>query len=48
MEFGPGDIALIPPGHDAWITGNQQFVAIDITGIGHYAKPHTLIQNIFL
>jgi uncharacterized cupin superfamily protein len=38
-EFGPGDLASIPPGHDAWIVGNDSVVAIDITGMGNYAKP---------
>jgi mannose-6-phosphate isomerase-like protein (cupin superfamily) len=40
MEFGAGDLALIPPGHDAWVVGNEPWVAIDITGMGDYAKPH--------
>ncbi len=28
-EFGPGDIGLIPPGHDAWVIGHEPVVAID-------------------
>jgi len=39
-EFGPGDVTLIPPGHDAWVVGNEPVVVIDITGMGEYAKPH--------
>lgn len=39
MEFGQGDLALVPPGHDAWTVGNEPVVAIDITGMGDYAKP---------
>jgi hypothetical protein len=38
-EFGPGDISHIPPGHDAWVVGDEPVVAIDITGMGDYAKP---------
>lgn len=38
MEFGPGDIANIPPGHDAWVVGNEPVVAMDITGMADYAK----------
>ena len=38
-EFGPGDVLLIPPGHDAWVVGDDNVVAIDITGMGEYAKP---------
>jgi hypothetical protein len=28
-EFGPGDVGSIPPGHNAWIVGNEPFVSID-------------------
>jgi hypothetical protein len=28
-EFGPGDMGSIPPGHDAWIIGNEPFISID-------------------
>lgn len=31
-EFGPGDVGTIPPGHNAWIVGQEKFVAIDFTG----------------
>jgi hypothetical protein len=40
QEFGPGEISLLPPGHDAWVAGNEPVVVIDITGMGEYAKPH--------
>jgi mannose-6-phosphate isomerase-like protein (cupin superfamily) len=39
QEFGPGDAGVIPPGHDAWVVGNEPVVAIDISGMTHYAKP---------
>jgi uncharacterized cupin superfamily protein len=39
-EFGPGDIASIPPGHDAWVVGDEPVVGLDITGAGTWAKPH--------
>jgi mannose-6-phosphate isomerase-like protein (cupin superfamily) len=39
QEFGPGDVALIPPGHDAWVVGNDPVVVIDITGMANYAQP---------
>ena len=38
-EFGPGDVGLIPPGHDAWTVGSEPFVAIDYQGGALYAKP---------
>jgi quercetin dioxygenase-like cupin family protein len=31
MELKPGDFACIPPGHDAWVAGNEPFVAIDFS-----------------
>jgi len=37
-EFGPGDVSLIPPGHDAWVVGNEPVVIIDILGMANYAK----------
>lgn len=39
MEFGPGDVFYMPPGHDAWIVGTQRCVAFDVTGVAKYAKP---------
>jgi hypothetical protein len=38
-EFGPGDIGIIPPGHDAWVVGDEDVVIIDINGMTGYAKP---------
>ena len=37
-ECGPGDAAVIPPGHNAWVVGNQPVVTIDFTGLREYAK----------
>ena len=39
QEFGPGDVALIPPGHDAWVVGDHPVVFIDISGMVNYAQP---------
>jgi quercetin dioxygenase-like cupin family protein len=39
QEFGPGDFAIIPPGHDAWIIGDEPCVVIDWQGFADYAKP---------
>lgn len=39
VEVGPGDVAEIPPGHDAWIIGDEPFVGIDFQGGAGYAKP---------
>ena len=37
-EFGAGDFAVIPPGHDAWIVGDEPCVVIDWQGFAEYAK----------
>lgn len=37
-EFGPGDVSLIPPGHDAWVVGDGPVVLLDISGMRDYAK----------
>lgn len=37
-EYGPGDIAVIPPGHDAWTVGDEPAVGLDITGMVDSAK----------
>lgn len=38
QEFGPGEISIVPPGHDAWTVGNEPVIAIDISGMEHYAE----------
>ncbi len=30
MEFGPGDIAVMEPGHDAWVVGDEPNVLIEL------------------
>ena len=37
--FGPGDFMVCPPGHDAWIVGDEACVVIDWQGSATYAKP---------
>jgi quercetin dioxygenase-like cupin family protein len=37
-EFGPGDLMICPPGHDAWIVGQDACVVVDWAGFGDYAK----------
>ena len=38
-EIGPGDVAVIPAGHDAWTVGDEPCIAVDFTGVARYAKP---------
>jgi uncharacterized cupin superfamily protein len=36
-EFQAGDVAYIPPRHDAWVIGNEPLIGIDFTGAKTYA-----------
>jgi quercetin dioxygenase-like cupin family protein len=38
MDYGPGDFAIMPPGHDAWTVGDEACVVIDWQGFADYAK----------
>lgn len=38
QEMGPGDVAIIPPGHDAWVIGKESCVVIDFSGGKTYGK----------
>ncbi|MEU8825960.1 cupin domain-containing protein [Streptomyces sp. NPDC048636] len=31
-EVGPGDVFVCPPGHDAWVVGDEQVVVYDFAG----------------
>jgi hypothetical protein len=33
-----GDVLNIPPGHDAWVVGNEPVVVLDFQGMVDYAK----------
>ena len=33
-----GDVFNLPPGHDAWVTGNETVVLVDFQGMVDYAK----------
>ncbi len=34
-----GESYTIPPGHDAWVEGNERFVGIEVMSAEQYAKP---------
>ena len=38
LECRPGDVSLLPPGHDAWVVGDEPVVLIDFQGMADYAK----------
>ena len=37
-DFIQGDVSLLPPGHDAWVIGEEPVVVLDISGMADYAK----------
>jgi len=40
LEFKAGDAFLVPPGHDAWVVGDEPCVIVDTTGYGVLARPN--------
>ena len=34
----PGDVTNIPPGHDAWVLGDEPVIVVDFQGFVDYAK----------
>jgi class 3 adenylate cyclase len=39
LELGPGDVFEIPPGHDAWVVGDEPWVSVDFEAMRSYARP---------
>jgi hypothetical protein len=37
-DLKPGDVALLPSGHDAWVVGNEPVVVVDFQGMVDYAR----------
>lgn len=33
MELGPGDFAVIQPGHDAWVVGDEPNILLELAGL---------------
>jgi hypothetical protein len=38
LELGPGDAYDIQPGHDAWVEGDENYVALEFRSAEGYAK----------
>ena len=38
FETGPGQVLMLPSGHDAWVIGNDPVVIVDWHGARDYAK----------
>jgi len=41
FDCRPGDISLLPSGHDAWVIGDEAAVVVDFQGMIDYATAHT-------
>ena len=41
FEFGPGDLAIITPGHDAWVVGDEPNILLELSGA---TKPSELSE----
>ena len=40
LEAGAGDFVVVPPGHDAWVLGDEACIGVDFGGEdADYAKP---------
>jgi hypothetical protein len=37
FDCRPGDVSLLPSGHDAWVVGNEAAVVVDFQGMLDYA-----------
>ena len=38
LEINPGDVFEIPPGHDAWVVGDEPWVSIDFEAMRTYGR----------
>jgi class 3 adenylate cyclase/mannose-6-phosphate isomerase-like protein (cupin superfamily) len=51
MDVGPDDVFDIPPGHDAWVVGEEPFETVEIAGIfgfGRRAAGETHVASILV
>lgn len=39
FEVGPGEVSVLPPGHDAWVVGDEPVVLVDWGGAHKWGKP---------
>lgn len=38
LDCRPGDVSLLPAGHDAWVVGSETAVVVDFQGMADYAR----------
>ncbi len=44
--IGPGEAFDIPPGHDAWVVGEEPWVSIEFLGVRDWARPKTAGERV--
>jgi class 3 adenylate cyclase len=45
LETGPDEVFEFPPGHDAWVVGDEPWVGIDFEAMRTYAKPSDAVSE---
>ncbi len=38
VDLKAGDVATLPPGHDAWVVGHEPVIVVDFQGMVDYAQ----------
>ena len=38
FDLKPGDVSMLPSGHDAWVVGDEPAVIVDFQGMEDYAR----------
>jgi class 3 adenylate cyclase len=38
LEVGPGDVFEVPPGHDAWVVGDEPWVSVDFEAMREFGR----------
>src|SRR3990172_10250857 len=39
VDIGPGAAFEMPPGHDAWVVGDEPWISLDFAGMRSYGQP---------
>ena len=45
FDCKPGDVSVLPSGHDAWVVGNEPAVIVDFQGMVDYASGHAAVEG---
>jgi class 3 adenylate cyclase len=45
LEIEPGDVFEVPPGHDAWVVGDEPWVSYDFEAMRTYAKERDALEE---